>query len=99
MKIDLGNYKYCEDSDLEELCIASDKTAKYKGFPIKINGTLYKTELGNYVFYGAIISPMVKAYSNKGWCLLNKEFARFILSVCFNINDENKWTILDYEKV
>lgn len=102
MKIDLGNYKYCEDSELETLGNITDKIGKIQdslGTTYKVNGTLFKTELGNYIFHGKMFNVKTKESIIVGWKLLNNELGRFIYSLCDNINDENKWELLNYEKV
>ena len=99
MKIDLGNYKYCEDSELEELGTATNKKTVYKYFNFNVNGTLFKTELGNYVFHGCMRNQITKTYILRGWNLIDEDLKNAILSCCDHVNEINKFDILPYEKV
>lgn len=101
MKIDLGNYKYCEQSELEELGKIENKTVRMfgRGLVLKVNGTLFKTELGHYVFYGRAFDIESHIDYANGWKLLTDAEGRDYLSACDSINDTNKWDLLKYEKV
>lgn len=97
MKIDLGNYKYCEDSELEELGKIKNKILLK--FHFKVNGTLFKTLSGTYVFYGRVYDMETGFDKIRGWNIIPKDEAREYLSLCDTINENNKWDLLGYEKV
>lgn len=100
MKIDLGNYKYCERDELEEIGKIKNQTASWWRTTLKINGTLFKTDKDNYVFYGRIYDKLKVEDICRGWKLLDNLDHRFFLSLCDTVmNSENKWEILGYEKV
>ena len=100
MKIDLGDYKYCETDELEELGKITGKKSEWRGDPVKVNGTLFITELGTYIFKGNIYYTSESCtYSIRPWFIVDSAMGRWLLSLCDHINDENKWSILEYEKV
>ena len=100
MKVDLGNYKYCETDELEELGKITNKFAEFEGSAVKVNGTLFITELGTYIFKGVIYyTETSRHYSSNSWIMVNQSMGKWLLSLCDHINSENKWSILNYEKV
>lgn len=96
MKVDLGNYQYCETDELEEIGKIKNRTLSSE---IKVNGTLFKTESGNYIFHGRIYNIRTSINVCRGWKLLSIVDVRSYLSLCDTINNENKWDLLGYEKV
>lgn len=99
MKIDLGNYKYCEKDTLEELGKICDRKSVWSGDQVKVNGTLFRTERGNYIFYGRVYDVMQAKNVVFGWKLLEQSQVRQYLELCDTVNDNNKWELLDYEEV
>jgi len=100
MKIDLGGYRYCERDELEEIGNIKNNNAVYKGRAYKVNGTLFRTEKGNYVFYGRVYDKKGLCDWCCGWRLVGQADHKFFLSLCDTvINNPNKWEILGYEKV
>ena len=98
MKVDLGNYKYCETDELEEIGKINNQVMH--GTQIKINGTLFKTEKENYIFYGRIYDMDRGIDLGRKWKLLDKLKYKDYLSLCDTVmNSENKWNLLGYEKV
>ena len=100
MKIDLGNYQYCETDELEELGKIKNREAVWSNIKLKVNGTLFKTLYENYVFYGRVYDTLNTIDVINGWYLL-KDFdeARRYLELCDTINNNTKWYMLKYEKV
>jgi len=99
MKIDLGDYKYCETDELEELGKIKDKTAVWFGHEVKINGSLFKTPSGTYIFFGRVYNPVASVDIHNGWTIVNAAYMRNYLSLCDTVNDTNKWDLLGYTKV
>lgn len=95
MKIDLGNYEYCESDELVEIGKITGKSITIRTIESKINGTLFRTLGGVLIFYGKIsrLDASIK------WRRINKLEEKTFLSVLDNLNEENKWDILGYTKV
>ena len=82
MKIDLGDYKYCEESELEELGKIKNKKTIWYNHVVKINGTLFKTQLDNYVFYGRVYDTDEGIDLIRGWKIIPALQIRDYLSLC-----------------